>query len=106
MAYGRVDYRWTEGYATAAPGTPAYSPDSSFIPKRQNINLRLGFERGPLDVNLFALNVTDEKVGAETGGRSQCTNADCSTYNAYTYGRTLSPPTPRQIGIQATYRMQ
>ena len=105
-AYGRVDYRWTEGYATAQPGIPAYSPDSSSIPNRQNINLRLGFVHGDLDVNVFALNVTDEKVGAETGGRSQCTNADCSTYNAYTYGRTLTPPTPRQIGVQVAYRLK
>ena len=104
--YGRVDYRWTEGYATAAQGTPAYSPDSSFIPDRQNVNLRIGFTRGNLDVNVFALNVTDEKVGATTGGRSQCTNADCSTYNAYTFGRTLSPPIPRQIGVQVAYRMR
>jgi len=106
QAYGRVDYRWTDGFATAAPGTTAYSPDSSYIPSRKNVNLRLGIVHGDLDVNVFALNVTDEKVGAESGGRSQCTNADCSTYNAYTYGRTLSPPTPRQIGVQVAYRMK
>jgi len=106
QAYGRVDYRWTEGYATAAQGTAGYSPDSSYIPSRKNVNLRLGIVHGDLDVNVFALNVTDEDVGAQTGGRSQCTNTDCSTYNAYTYGRTLSPPTPRQIGVQVAYRLK
>ena len=67
-------------------------------------NLRLGFERGRFDVNLFALNITDERVGPRFGGRSQCTNADCSTYNSYTYGATVAAPLPRQIGVQLAYR--
>jgi outer membrane receptor protein involved in Fe transport len=104
--YGRVDYRWTEGYNGAVPGTPGFSPDSSYIPARKNVNLRLGIVRGDLDVNVFALNVTDETAGPRTGGRSQCTNADCSTYTAYGFGQTLSAPTPRQIGVQVAYRMR
>jgi hypothetical protein len=55
-------------------------------------------------VSLFALNLTDEKKGGQTGGRSQCTNADCSTYSAYAYGRTVNAPTPRQVGVQVAYR--
>jgi iron complex outermembrane recepter protein len=103
-SYARVDYRWFEGYPTAVPGTSQYSPDSSNIPSQKSINLRLGFEFEGFDVSLFALNVTDEQKGARFGGRSACSNADCSTYNTYTYGRTVAAPTPRQIGIQVAYR--
>ena len=62
------------------------------------------FEFNSFDVSLFALNVTDEEKGTYFGGRSQCTNADCSTYNSYTYGRSVAAPTPRQIGVQVAYR--
>jgi hypothetical protein len=86
------------------PGTAQYSPDSSKVPAQKNINLRLGFEHNAFDVSLFALNLTDEKNGGQTGGRSQCTNADCSTYSSYAYGRTINAPTPRQIGVQVAYR--
>jgi len=102
--YARIDYRWQEGYATVARSSGAYSPDSSDVPAQKSVNLRLGFERGAFDVNLFALNVTDEKVGPRFGGRSQCTNADCSAYNSYTYGATIAAPLPRQIGVQLAYR--
>jgi len=105
-AYGRVDYRWSEGYDIAIKGTPGYSPDSSPLPARKNVNLRLGIERGQLDLNVFALNVTDETAGPRSGGRSQCTNADCSTYTAYGFGQTVSAPTPRQVGVQVAYRMK
>jgi len=103
-AYARIDYRWFDGYLTAVPGTGQYSPDSSRIPAQKNINLRLGVEWGGFDVSLFALNATDEKKGSQGGGRSQCTNADCSTYNSYAFGRTLNAPTPRQVGLQVAYR--
>ncbi len=103
-AYARLDYRWQEGYPTAVTGTPAYSPDSSDVPAQKNVNLRLGFEYREFDVSLFALNLTDEDTSGATGGRSGCTNADCSTYNTYTYGRTVFAPTPRQIGVQVAYR--
>ena len=104
QAYARVDYLWQDGYATVARSSGAYSPDSSDVPAQKSINLRLGFERGRFDVNLFALNITDERVGPRFGGRSQCTNADCSTYNSYTYGATVAAPLPRQIGVQLAYR--
>ena len=104
QAYARIDYRWQDGYATVARSSGAYSPDSSDVPAQKSINLRLGFEHEEFDVNLFALNVTDEETGARSGGRSQCTNADCSAYNSYTYGATVAAPLPRQIGIQLAYR--
>ncbi len=103
-AYARIDYRWQDGYATVDRSSGAYSPDSSDVPAQKSINLRLGLEHGDFDVNLFALNVTDEETGARFGGRSQCTNADCSTYNSYTYGATVAAPLPRQVGIQLAYR--
>ncbi len=103
-AYARIDYRWFDSYRTAVPGTAQFSPDSSTIPAQKNINLRLGLELDRFDVSLFALNATDEKKGARGGGRSQCTNDDCSTYNSYAFGRTISAPTPRQVGIQVSFR--
>jgi outer membrane receptor protein involved in Fe transport len=103
-AYARIDYRWFDGYLTAVPGTSQYSPDSSKVPSQQNINFRLGVEWNSLDVSLFALNLTDETKGAQFGGRSACSNADCSTYTNYGYGRTIAAPTPRQIGLQVAYR--
>jgi iron complex outermembrane receptor protein len=103
-AYARLDYRWTDGYTSAVPGSPNYTPDSSETPARRMWNLRLGFERDGLDVNVFALNLTDEDDGPTTGGRTQCTNVDCTTFNAYTIHRTISPPTPRQVGIQVSFR--
>ena len=103
-AYARIDYWWQDGYATVARSSGAYSPDSSDVPAQNSINLRVGFEHGEFDVNLFALNVTDEETGARSGGRSQCSNADCSAYNSYTYGATVAAPLPRQIGIQLAYR--
>jgi outer membrane receptor protein involved in Fe transport len=102
--YARVDYRWQKSFLTAAPGTAQYSPDSSQVPAQKNINLRLGVNFNDFDVSLFALNVTDEQKASLTGGRSGCTNADCSTYSTYTFGRTVNAPMPRQIGVQVSYR--
>jgi hypothetical protein len=103
-AYARIDYRWQDGYATVSRSSGAYSPDSSDVPAQKSINLRLGLELRDFDLNLFALNVTDEADGPRFGGRSQCTNADCSAYNSYTYGATVAAPLPRQVGLQITYR--
>lgn len=102
--YARLDYRWFDGYPTVAAGTGAFSPDSSNIPGQRNLDLRIGFERAGFDVNLFVLNLTGQYDGAQTGGRSQCTDASCSTFNSYAYGRTVAAPTPRQIGLQVAYR--
>lgn len=103
-AYVRVDYRWQDGYSPVARDSAQYSPDSSDVPSQKSINLRLGIEHGKFDVNLFALNLTDEQKGQRFGGRSACSNADCSTYNTYTYGRGVAAPMPRQVGIQVAYR--
>ncbi|HET8697219.1 MAG TPA: TonB-dependent receptor, partial [Gammaproteobacteria bacterium] len=104
QAYARIDYRWQDGYSPVSRTSGAYSPDSSDVPSQKSINLRVGFEHGPFDVNLFALNVTDEDTGPRFGGRSQCTNADCSAYNSYAYGATVAAPLPRQVGVQLAYR--
>jgi iron complex outermembrane recepter protein len=103
--YARVDYRWSAGYSTVARSSGAFSPDSSDVPAQKNINLRIGFDHNAFDVNVFVLNLTDEDTGPRTGGRSQCTNADCTAYNSYAYGATVAAPTPRQVGVQVAYRM-
>jgi iron complex outermembrane receptor protein len=103
-AYARVDYRWLDSYQLAPAGSPNYTPDSSEVPSQRNINLRLGVEVGSWDANLFVYNLTDEDAGALSGGRSACTNADCSTFNNYNVARTVAAPAPRQIGLQFAYR--
>ena len=102
--YARVDYRWSKAYLNAQPGSAAYSPDSSPVPKQQNVNLRLGVEYGDFDVNFFINNVTDEQSGAVGGGRSQCTNVACTAFVQYNPFRTTNWGTPRQFGVQLAYR--
>ena len=102
--YARLDYRWLDKFDLAPPGSPNYTPDSSSVPEQQNVNLRLGVERGSFDVNLFVNNLTDEDKGALGGGRSACTNADCSAFLNYNVVRTISAPIPRQVGLQVAFR--
>jgi outer membrane receptor protein involved in Fe transport len=102
--YARLDYRWLDEFDLAPPGSPNYTPDSSTVPASRNINLRLGLERGSFDVNLFINNLTDEDKGALSGGRSSCTNVDCSTFLNSNVVRTLGAPIPRQIGVQVAFR--
>jgi hypothetical protein len=104
-SYVRVDYTWFENYQLATPGAPNYTPDASEVPAQKQWNLRVGFDVNEFDVNLFVYNLTDEDEGTTTGGRSVCTNADCSTFNNYNMTRTTTTPTPRQIGVQVAYRL-
>lgn len=104
-SYARLDYTWFESYQTAAQGSPNYTPDSSEIPALKQLNLRIGVDIGNLDLNFFVNNLTDADDGSTFGGRSACTNADCSTFNNYNMARTLNAPTPRQIGLQLAYRL-
>ncbi|MGV3590372.1 MAG: TonB-dependent receptor, partial [Gammaproteobacteria bacterium] len=104
-SYVRIDYTWFDSYHTVAPGTPNYTPDSSEVPELKQWNLRLGINFDAFDVNFFVYNLTDEDEGSMSGGRSVCTNADCSTFNNYNIARTINAPTPRQIGVQLAYRL-
>lgn len=103
-AYVRVDYSWLDNFQLAPQGAPNYTPDSSEVPSQQLVNLRLGVDIGALDVNFFVYNLNNEDRGTLTGGRSTCTNADCSTFNNYNIARTITRPTPRQFGVQVAYR--
>jgi iron complex outermembrane receptor protein len=103
--YVRLDYSWFEDYQTAVRGAPNYTPDSSEVPALKQWNLRLGFDVDAFDVNFFVYNLTDEDEGSTAGGRSVCTNADCTTFNNYNIARTINAPTPRQIGVQVAYRL-
>lgn len=103
-SYARLDYTWFENYQTAPLGSPNYTPDSSEVPSQRQLNLRIGVDVGSFDVNFFVYNLTDEDEGALGGGRSACTNAECSTFNNYNMARTINSPMPRQIGLQLAYR--
>jgi len=102
--YIRADYRWSSSFQIVPPGNPSYSPDSSNVPETRNLDLRIGLERDTYEINLFATNVTDNREGATTGGRSQCFNAACTSYNSYGVYRTTNWGLPRQIGVQLIYR--
>ena len=102
--YIRADYRWAGGYQLVPPGNPSYSPDSSDIPESRDLDLRIGLERDTYEINLFATNLTDNREGPTTGGRSQCFNTACTSYNSYTVYRTTNWGLPRQIGVQLVYR--
>jgi iron complex outermembrane recepter protein len=103
--YVRLDYTWFENYQLAAVGSPNYTPDASEVPAQKQLNLRLGLDVGSFDINFFVYNLTDEEEGTTGGGRSVCTNADCSTFNNYNIARTITTPAPRQIGVQVAYRL-
>ena len=108
-AYARADYRWIKGVTNTAVqkfGLTAYSPTAVF-PDTEGPNIRLGVERGPLDVNVFVNNLFDSRKGEIAGGLTACPatgNAQCLTgfYNPY---YTVTPASwPRQIGMQIAYR--
>lgn len=105
-SYARIDYLWRDGYSPVPRSSSTYSPDSSDVPSQKSINLRLGLQHGKFDLNVFALNLTDETKGTRFGGRSGCQNLDqgCTDYRTYTYGRGVAAPTPRQVGVQVAYR--
>jgi outer membrane receptor protein involved in Fe transport len=105
--YVRADYRWGQGYRTVPVGNPAYSPDNSFVPETRNVDLRLGLEHGNAEVNIFALNLTDNREGLITGGRGSCpTTGDpqCNNYGSYNPFRTTNWGRPREIGVQVVFR--
>jgi outer membrane receptor protein involved in Fe transport len=105
-SYVRIDYLWRDGYSPVPRSSSTYSPDSSDVPSQKSINLRLGMQHGKFDLNVFALNLTDETRGQRFGGRSGCQNVEdgCTDYRTYTYGRGVAAPTPRQVGVQVAYR--
>ena len=106
-AYVRADYRWTQGYTTAVVGSPTYSPDNNYQPETRSLDLRIGFEHESAELNLFALNLTDNREGLVTGGRTSClppTDAACSTPGGYNPFRTTNWGRPREIGVQFVYR--
>jgi iron complex outermembrane receptor protein len=106
-AYVRADYRWTQGYTTAVVGSPTYSPDNNYAPETRNLDLRIGLEHDSAELNIFALNLTDNREGLVTGGRTSClppTDASCSTPGGYNPFRTTNWGRPREIGVQFVYR--
>jgi len=106
-AYVRADYRWTQGYTTSVVGQPNYSPDNNQVPETRNLDLRIGLEHDSVELNIFALNLTDNREGLVTGGRTSCippTDASCSTPGGYNPFRTTNWGRPREIGVQFVYR--
>ncbi|MGZ3367318.1 MAG: TonB-dependent receptor [Caulobacteraceae bacterium] len=106
-AYVRADYRWTQGFVRVPVGNPAYSPDNNTVPETRNVDLRLGFEHENAELNIFALNLTDNREGAIGGGRTSClppTDAACTVAGGYNPFRTTNWGRPREIGVQVVFR--
>jgi len=106
-AYVRADYRWAQGYVRVPVGNPSYSPDNNSVPESRNLDMRLGIEHDNAELNIFALNLTDNREGAIGGGRTSClppTDAACSTPGGYNPFRTTNWGRPREIGVQFVYR--
>jgi outer membrane receptor protein involved in Fe transport len=112
-AYARADWFHTEGYDDAAQqtyGLPAYAPDA-VVQDSSRLNLRLAAERDGLEIALFANNLLNSAKGAITGGRSGCAlpaaggTEACTSYATYNPFLNGIPATsPRQVGLQVTYR--
>ncbi|HKR88420.1 MAG TPA: TonB-dependent receptor, partial [Phenylobacterium sp.] len=107
--YVRVDYRYIRHYTRTAVqtfGNPSYSPTAQF-PDTTRTNVRLGVERGPLDVNVFVNNLFDSRKGEVAGGLTSCPVSGGPAcvggfYNPYYTVTPASPP--RQVGLQLAYR--
>ncbi|HKP78848.1 MAG TPA: TonB-dependent receptor, partial [Phenylobacterium sp.] len=107
--YVRADARYIRHYEHTAVqtfGNSAYSPTAEF-PDTSRVNLRLGLERGPLDVNVFVNNLFNSRKGDVTGGLTSCPVAGgpaCLSgfYSPYYTVAPASPP--RQFGLQVAYR--
>jgi outer membrane receptor protein involved in Fe transport len=112
-AYARADWYYTQGYDRAAQqtyGLPAYAPDA-VIQDARRANIRLGIERGGVEASVFANNLFNSSAGMITGGRSGCAlpvaggDAACRSYGTYNPFLSAAPAaSPRQVGIQVTYR--
>ncbi len=73
--YFRVDYRWRDAMSRQDPNTPGYEPTAPRPgdPTYSTLNLRLGAERGGLDVSAFVNNVTNADPALNYDQRSRST---------------------------------
>ena len=88
-AFGRIDYVYT-GRQYDSEANLAWTPDAN------RVNLRVGVQRGPLRLELFALNVFNDKTP---------TNIQRNT-DAYTGQNTITvaPPMPASLGVHLSAR--
>ena len=116
--YVRADYRYIQHYKDTLQqvfsfggfANASYAPDNRY-PDTDRVNARIGVERGPFDINIFANNLFNSTKGNYSGGRGGCATpaaggtAACSTFSTYNPFAGVQPATaPRQIGIQIAYR--
>jgi iron complex outermembrane receptor protein len=102
--YVRADWTLRGGYTASKFGLTGYNPNTAEVPQIPLLNLRAGVDVGAVNLNVYALNVTDSRAGTETGGRTGCTTAACTTYTNNTPFLGRSPANaPRTIGLQFTY---
>jgi hypothetical protein len=104
LPYFRVDYTDRGSYNVSEYPLGTYDPDVNHVPSIPLLNVRVGVDVGPIDVNLYALNATDSTAGPRTGGRSGCENAACTLYTTYAPLISVTPANmPLTVGLQFTY---
>jgi len=101
--YLRGDYRYASDYAAAPYPASSFTLDN-FNEKVELANFRLGLDYKDFDINLFVNNAFDRKTGNRGGGRSNCLDPQCNTYQGFNPQRTLSTGYPREIGVQVAFR--
>jgi outer membrane receptor protein involved in Fe transport len=102
-AYIRADYRYASAYPNAPFPASSFTLDS-FNQKIQTANFRVGVEYGGFDVNVFVNNAFNRDTGSIGGGRSNCLDAQCNTFQSFNPMRTINTGYPREIGLQVAFR--
>jgi outer membrane receptor protein involved in Fe transport len=117
-AYARLDWQYARHYSNTISqvysfdnqANPNYAPDNIY-PDTQATNLRIGWEHGGYNLNLFVLNLFNTMKGVVTGLRSNCAppsaggTAACTSFATANEFVSVTPAyPPRRIGLQLIYR--
>lgn len=105
-AYVRGDYQFTSPYhRSLGAGVTGYTPDTYRAGSTEIVNARIGMAWDRFDLSLFANNLLNSQDRLSTGGgRSGCTNYECTGFRLQNYLLTSTTFRPRSVGMTLTYR--
>jgi len=105
-AYLRGDYQFTSTYhRSLGPGVTGYTPDTYRAESTEIVNARFGVAWDRFDLSLFANNLLNSQDRLSVGGgRSGCTNFECTGFRLQNYLQTSTTFRPRSVGLTLTYR--
>jgi outer membrane receptor protein involved in Fe transport len=105
-AYVRGDYQYTSPYhRSLGPGVTGYTPDTYRADSTEIVNARLGVAWDRFDLSLFANNLLNSQDRLNVGGgRSGCTNFECTGFRLQNYLQASTTFRPRTVGLTLTYR--